>query len=334
MRKLPQPEWTNVKREKLQTYRDYSNVLNNAIKFIPLLTTSINSPETNLGRKMLAAHSRGEQSLNLIIYSYSAGAPVNEIAEEFPECLQQWKNFAEHNLRFEESTENDGHKVPHFDLYNAQYWHALLMICFAILLGHSNKLSEIMELLIHENDDQDALLEDLVAPYLLGRPISTIYTRQLPYRKTRKIFEANPEERPALMAQYLKEWYLASRREPYYDRHKSALFPGYWSLEAGAITFILGIDDSGYHNMPFYPKDLVDYARSVSSPPGHQQPNSSSILRRAAGELCPQSGWWLTPAQLNSRRYIQQGVAFPAIEDSDYGTTFWQWSADQSAPML
>lgn len=57
-------------------------------------------------------------------------------------------------------------------------------------------------------------------------------------------------------------------------------------------------------------------------------------LRKAAGELCPKSGWWFTPAKANSRRYIQQGIAFPAIEGSDYGSTFWQWSPDQSAPTL
>ena len=58
------------------------------------------------------------------------------------------------------------------------------------------------------------------------------------------------------------------------------------------------------------------------------------VLRKAAGELCPQSGWWFTPAQLNSRRYFQQGTPFPAIGDSNFGTTFWQWSPDQSNPRL
>ncbi len=58
------------------------------------------------------------------------------------------------------------------------------------------------------------------------------------------------------------------------------------------------------------------------------------VLRKAAGELCPQSGWWFTPAQVNSRRYFQQGTPFPTIGDSNFGTTFWQWSPDQSNPRL
>ena len=33
------------------------------------------------------------------------------------------------------------------------------------------------------------------------------------------------------------------------------------SLEAAAVTVILRIDDSSYRDKPYYPKDLVDYAR-------------------------------------------------------------------------
>jgi len=88
----------------------------------------------------------------------------------------------------------------------------------------------------------------------------------LPYRKLDKVFAAKEEDRPKLMSQYLDEWYGSSKREPYHDRHKSSFFPGYWSLEAAAVTVILRIDDSSYRDKPYYPKDLVDYARSQYIP--------------------------------------------------------------------
>ncbi|MEL4445451.1 PoNe immunity protein domain-containing protein, partial [Acinetobacter baumannii] len=69
-------------------------------------------------------------------------------------------------------------------------------------------------------------------------------------------FTADEVDRPALMSAYMDEWYGASKREPYHDRHKSSQFPGYWSLEAAAITVILRIDDSSYRDKPYYPKDL------------------------------------------------------------------------------
>ncbi|GHA82305.1 hypothetical protein GCM10007067_20320 [Lysobacter bugurensis] len=272
-----------------------------------------------------------------MLYRYSGGGEVQVMAQGFPSTLSFWQEFATHHVAFHQSKECDGHLVPHLDLYDRDYWEALQLVCFAILLGHSDQLQAIMDLLVYENDDQDALLEDLVAPYLPGRPGSKVYTRQLPYRKTRKIFDAKPEQRPALMAKYLDEWYDASRREPYYDRHKSSYFPGYWSLEAAAITFILGIDDSSYRDKKFYPKDLVDYARSVGRPPvgaAEADASGAAILRVPAGQPAPRAGWWFSAAQQGSRRHFQQGSVFPDIEYSAYGATFWQWSPDQSSPAL
>ena len=50
-----------------------------------------------------------------------------------------------------------------------------------------------------------------------------------------------------------------------------------------------------------------------------------------AGQPCPRSGWWHTPARSDSRRRFTEGEVFPAIENSDYGATFWLWDENQSA---
>ena len=52
--------------------------------------------------------------------------------------------------------------------------------------------------------------------------------------------------------------------------------------------------------------------------------------RVPAGQACPRSGWWHTPARLGSRRRFTEGEMLPVIEDSDYGATFWLWAEDQS----
>ncbi|MCT9979477.1 hypothetical protein M2R48_14155 [Acinetobacter sp. I-MWF] len=46
------------------------------------------------------------------------------------------------------------------------------------------------------------------------------------------------------------------------------------------------------------------------------------ILCRA-GEKCPQSGYWFTVAQANSRRYF-----VPDIK-SDWGDVYWQFGGDE-----
>lgn len=57
---------------------------------------------------------------------------------------------------------------------------------------------------------------------------------------------------------------------------------------------------------------------------------TARINRVPAGDLCPRSGWWYSPAQVSSRRGFKQGDVFPDFEGSDYGATFWLWSQDQA----
>jgi hypothetical protein len=73
---------------------------------------------------------------------------------------------------------------------------------------------------------------------------------------------------------------------------------------------------------------FVDRPAASDSPTAPRRPNVP------AGNHCPETGWWFTPAQANSRRYFQAGAIMPAIENSAYGSTYWQWSPDQSAPTL
>jgi len=60
------------------------------------------------------------------------------------------------------------------------------------------------------------------------------------------------------------------------------------------------------------------------------QPRRNNV---PAGQPCPESGWWFSPAQPGSRRYFKAGSTMPSL-GSDYGDTFWQWSPDQAAPTL
>lgn len=71
--------------------------------------------------------------------------------------------------------------------------------------------------------------------------------------------------------------------------------------------------------------DATEEDETVAEPVRH--PNVT------AGTLCPEAGWWFTPAQANSRRYFKTGENMPSV-GGDYGLTFWQWSPDQSAPKL
>jgi len=97
-------------------------------------------------------------------------------------------------------------------------------------------------------------------------------------------------------------------------------------------VLLLGIeDDSSLHKYLYYPKDLVAWARQN----GHLNvaPHSSeraNQLRCEAGQPCPRTGFWFTPARVNSRRHFQQGEVMPKV-GGDYGTTILQWDEQQTA---
>lgn len=52
----------------------------------------------------------------------------------------------------------------------------------------------------------------------------------------------------------------------------------------------------------------------------------SSVM---AGEKCPETGYWFTPAKKGSRRYFVAGQPMPLVL-TDYGTSLWQWDDDQT----
>ncbi|GIX24668.1 MAG: hypothetical protein KatS3mg122_1899 [Caldimonas sp.] len=48
-----------------------------------------------------------------------------------------------------------------------------------------------------------------------------------------------------------------------------------------------------------------------------------------AGQPCPRTGWWFTPAQAHSRRRFQAGEVMPDFP-SDWGQVIWQWDEQQA----
>jgi hypothetical protein len=58
---------------------------------------------------------------------------------------------------------------------------------------------------------------------------------------------------------------------------------------------------------------------------------SNTAERRSsvqAGETCPETGFYFTPARTNSRKLFQKGDVMPAF-DVAYGSTIWQWDTEQ-----
>ncbi|WP_312738898.1 PoNe immunity protein domain-containing protein [Stenotrophomonas sp.] len=344
---LPMPDWKHwnhwkisetafdARREPYLRHEMYASRFADKLGGIAMVTTDLPkyADRARKGGMMMSTQQRLWSTLDWISLQYSAGAPVQQLADIWPYALEWAEEYGRFDAAYDESPENtSGRRVPHVGLVDEEFWIvALRLVCFGLLTGNAEKMPRVMAFLDYVNDElgiHDGLLERLVAQWAPGRPIPDKATRHLPYRRLFKVFAAEPAQRPALMVDYLDDWYHHSRREPYIDQHEGSgvMFYGYWSWEAAATTVVLGIDDASYRDMPFYPKDLVDFARECAAP----QPQRPS--RVPAGQLCPQSGWWYSPAQ-GMRRLFEEGDVLPDV-NGDWGDTFWIWAADQTPPTL
>ncbi|MBF8677665.1 DUF1911 domain-containing protein [Pseudomonas fulva] len=323
------------RREPHLRYFRYSELFEEALSGVAMITTDLPKyrDKAKPGGLMTSTRQRLWDVLNWLSLQYSAGAPVEAFAEVWPHALVWAEEYAGFQEAYLQTPDANGRVMPHVYLKGNEYWIvALRLVCFGLLSGHAAQMPRVMAILDFANVElgiRDGLLERLVAPFAPGRgtPPDTA-TRHLPYRKLFKVFDATPEKRPTLMTKYLDEWYHASRREPYTDLHgeSDVSFYGYWAWEAAAVTWLLEIDDSSYRDMPFYPRDLADFARNLPATPA----TPSVPPPTYAGQPCPRAGYWFTLAQHGSRRQFAQDEVFPEIpSETSKGLTLWQWADNQ-----
>ncbi len=211
----------------------------------------------------------------------------------------------------------------------------LIGLCY--LLHRRDLLPRIAKLEDPGYAGEDTLYEDLLSHELEGRFEVDVWYHDEPYRDlVNSFYRDTPEERLADLQQYLKAWYPAFKSVPWHDGHLRMTetdgdYYGYWAFEAGAVAYLLDLDDSSITHM-VYPKDLVAWARAhkhLSEDAADAAAGGGTTrLRCEAGEPCLRTGHWFTPAQANSRRLFQAGELMPAV-GGDYGLTIWQWDERQ-----
>jgi len=261
---LSQASFAEVKREKLLDYKTYATESNDLISRIPKAEQRLNDAAWLEGKDaatlMRMTGARAEYALNLLTLQYSAGAPLVDLRTLFAAVVDYFEIYAKFGAKYNEE-QGPAYKSPHITLGDSEFYDANRLVCFAILLGLETTLGRIAAVIDFDCPKADGMLERLLGVYLDGRSRPSDCTRHLPYFNTIKIFEASTVEREVLMAEYLANWYAASRHEPYFDSHKRGEeFRGYWSWEAGAIAVALNIDDSSFRDAQFYPRDLADFA--------------------------------------------------------------------------
>jgi hypothetical protein len=331
MKKLTLNEFSSKKREFLLSYKTYEYNFDEMVEGFDIVRRSLSKPlpsghPVSFYNAAVQLKQRAWDSLVFLTNCYSAGHSIEDLAKIYPVILEYWKSYGDKWIIFEKSDESSLNAVAAIPLLGTDFVFANKIICFAILFGIPNELNKMTSVIDFNNPRKDGMLERLLEPYVgdRGEPPDDC-TRHLPYFKTLKIFSAPVELRAQLMAEYLDDWYDASRREPYYDSHKRGdQFTGYWAWEAAAITYILEINDKKYRNSKFYPADLVEFACSIGAPRSSEARPGDQELRVKSGQACPKSGTWEKLDIPLQRREFAAGEIMQA-ENSSYGITLWRY---------
>ncbi|AQH00323.1 hypothetical protein A9R05_11475 [Burkholderia sp. KK1] len=194
------------------------------------------------------------------------------------------------------------------------------LLSLAVLLDLKEYVPQIATWISTDEDDgQDVLVHRLFERFGVSMPGSSLI-HEKPYAALLQATETTGAEQQKAMTKYLKTWYSGMKNCYWYDRHKRlhAFFFGYWAFEAGLVTLAWNIDDSLYRDLPFYPKDMVDFARQQRE----QRPNEveKPHVSGRTGETCPYAGRWSvqeSPDTFLQERIFKAGETFPPGIGSD-----------------
>jgi hypothetical protein len=207
-----------------------------------------------------------------------------------------------------------------------QYEECVQVFSLCILLHRTDLLKRFVALIDPAGyAGDDTLYEDLLCKLLPDRYDVDRWYHDVYSPLVYATYEEDKEEASKLLQSYCNGWYPAFEQASWHDSHKQGdegSYCGYWALEAGAIAFLYGIDDSKIDHM-VYPKDLVEYARN------YRPTDTTQVARIDAGKPCSKAGYWFTPAQAESRRYFEQGEIMPSFSGSRWGDTIWYWSGEE-----
>lgn len=273
-----------------------------------------------------------------MVLDFTAGDPIEGLRAKLEDVIVSYERFGK---QLWQNTQDRNEPVFPFAVLD-DYCQLMQLIGLCFLLHRRDLLPRIAAMQDGEggksNGGADTLFEEFMA-YALGpetRFESDWICHKKPYEP---LFHGLTETTPAKGLKefdlFLKNWYRDLAGTGWHDSHKpdeqgnQGGYYGYWSFEAGAAVLLLGIeDDSSLHRYLYYPKDMVAWAREHAALSTPADKADSLRLRAMAGEVCPRTGYWFTPARANSRTHFEAGKNMPDT-GSSYGATIWQWDEQQ-----
>ena len=189
---------------------------------------------------------------------YSAGDPLEDIRERVQYAFE---DLQRHNKAFPE----DDYKLWEPDAY----YYIMMLMSWTVLFN----LPECLDILITNisrdpEDGEDSFIYTLFSalgiPDFPGKQAGLLH--EDPYGMLYDSLGGSKEDQQKAMKVYLKRWYKSEAIRGCYWCERHAFNPpmhlGYWAFETGLLTVLNDLDDSGYREMNFYPRDMVDYCKA------------------------------------------------------------------------
>jgi len=327
-------EFHKRRRQQFLTEAYGSSILNALQRWNIELRANLAQEDLGAENLSLEAAQLCDNCYAILSLRYTAGEPIEAVGVELVAVVEAYERYQRALSVFEQIPDVSPLGLDHL----GDYERCMQLLGLCILLHRPDLLARVAASVDPGYKGEDTLYEDLLARYLPDRVDLDEWYHDEPYSPlVEAMYEEEKSEATRKLADYCRRWYPAFKHIPWHDSHlringTDGDYFGYWAFEAGAVAYLLELDDSTIDHM-VYPKDLVKFAREFKPAAGSLEGEEITRLRCEAGQACPRAGYWFTPAQAGSRCFFRAGEVMPEVK-SDYGVTIWQWDADQSPPKL
>ena len=154
--------------------------------------------------------------------------------------------------------------------YTEYYLKTLHLIALCYLLQREDLLPRLLDVILANEEDglePDSTIEDFFYYRFKDRP-DPDYVQMNDHAVliSDAIREKDKAEKLDILSAYLKDWYreMVGMSDLEYQSHRDPEqngYCGYWAFEVAAIAYLDDLDDTELRKSPYYPKDMVDWAR-------------------------------------------------------------------------
>ena len=287
-----------------------------------------------------ARYGGGIQSLQFTTYLYTGGEPFERMLQQLITTIELYEDA----LRLHPKALKIGTTAyPVFEIYEPENLFDLTKLASLTVLFSRPDLTRRVNACVQQQE----LFNDAVYGYIVtGERVSNTTVDKQHQKRYQQLIDAihapNTDDVLKSMHAYLKDWYKKHKGYLWHGSHERFTdddngrevnegYMGYWSFEAAAVVYRLGLDDTELHQYIWYPKDIVAYARTLATeaateptiPQPEPPPSRYTGYSVAVGEVCQETGYYECPRLKGRTVMLMQGQPVAGDKHNEMGAIIW-----------